>query len=140
MEIKLKMQTFLPYKSFSRSASCLDYRRLGKQRVEAFQILLIIYGHLNVYRNHPVVKMWKDYRVALKHYYNKILIEWIRRGYKNTMQPFSVDPQTILYPEWLGNKHFHNSHKSNLLRKDPVYYGKFNWEVKNNLPYIWILK
>jgi hypothetical protein len=28
------MQTFLPYKSFEESASVLDWRRLGKQRVD----------------------------------------------------------------------------------------------------------
>jgi len=32
------MQTFLPYADFKESAQCLDYRRLGKQRVEAKQI------------------------------------------------------------------------------------------------------
>ena len=36
------MQTFLPYPSFEETASILDYRRLGKQRVEGFQILNII--------------------------------------------------------------------------------------------------
>ncbi len=29
------MQTFLPYKSFENSVKSLDYRRLGKQIVEA---------------------------------------------------------------------------------------------------------
>ena len=33
------MQTFLPYPNFADSLDCLDYRRLGKQRVEAFQII-----------------------------------------------------------------------------------------------------
>ena len=32
------MNTFLPYSDFIRSAKCLDYKRLGKQRVEAWQI------------------------------------------------------------------------------------------------------
>ena len=32
------MQTFLPYKDFRKSAQVLDYKRLGKQRVEAWQI------------------------------------------------------------------------------------------------------
>lgn len=32
------MQTFLPYPSFEESAKCLDAKRLGKQRVEAWQI------------------------------------------------------------------------------------------------------
>ena len=36
------MQTFLPYPDFVKSALVLDYRRLGKQRVEARQILDII--------------------------------------------------------------------------------------------------
>ena len=30
------MQTFLPYPDFKQSAACLDYSRLGKQRVEGF--------------------------------------------------------------------------------------------------------
>ena len=38
------MQTFLPYKSFKQSLQSLDYRRLGKQRVEAFQILNVLLG------------------------------------------------------------------------------------------------
>lgn len=29
------MQTFLPYPDFKKSAQCLDYRRLGKQRVDS---------------------------------------------------------------------------------------------------------
>ena len=33
------MQTFLPYPSFVESAKALDNKRLGKQRVEAYQIL-----------------------------------------------------------------------------------------------------
>ena len=33
------MQTFMPYPSFSRSASVLDRQRLCKQRVESLQIL-----------------------------------------------------------------------------------------------------
>jgi len=33
------MQTFLPYADFARCAEVLDPRRLGKQRVEALQIM-----------------------------------------------------------------------------------------------------
>ena len=43
----------------------------------------------------------------------------------------------IIYPKFIDNIDFHNSHRSNLLRKDPIYYGKYNWGVPNNLPYIW---
>jgi len=30
------MQPSLPYQDFTRSAECLDYKRLGKQRVAAY--------------------------------------------------------------------------------------------------------
>jgi hypothetical protein len=33
------MQTFMPYSDFEKTARCLDNKRLGKQRVEAWQIL-----------------------------------------------------------------------------------------------------
>jgi hypothetical protein len=36
------MQTFLPYEDFTLSAQVLDYRRLGKQRVEALQIYNVL--------------------------------------------------------------------------------------------------
>ncbi|BBN02047.1 hypothetical protein MPTK1_2g12340 [Marchantia polymorpha subsp. ruderalis] len=36
------LNTFLPYPSLERSIQCLDKRRLGKQRVEAMQILNVI--------------------------------------------------------------------------------------------------
>lgn len=39
------MQTFLPYPDFSKSASVLDKRRLGKQRVENLQIMQVLLGH-----------------------------------------------------------------------------------------------
>lgn len=38
------MQTFLPYPDFIKSASVLDKRRLGKQRVETLQIMQAIFG------------------------------------------------------------------------------------------------
>ena len=38
------MQTFLPYESFRESAKVLDWRRLGKQRVEGMQIINAIEG------------------------------------------------------------------------------------------------
>ncbi len=48
--------------------------------------------------------------------------------------------ENMVYPIWFGSKDFHNSHKSNLLRKDPEFYGKYNWNVLNNLPYLWPVK
>ena len=51
------MQTFLPYADFVKTAKCLDYRRLGKQRIEAFQILNILEGKTTKagWKHHPAV-------------------------------------------------------------------------------------
>lgn len=132
------MQTFLPYPNMKKSLKVLDSRRLGKQRVEAYQILNILLKRTDKkgWRNHPAVKMWKGYENALKLYLNKAIKLWISKGYKNNMKLEIINGKIIL-PSWFGNKKFHASHRSNLLRKDKEFYSKFNWKEKNNLPYIW---
>ena len=136
------MQTFLPYKDFERTARVLDYKRLGKQRVEARQIINILEGRSssNAWKNHPAVKMWYGYVEALKYYFNVISQEWVDRVYKHTMGFYEIHLPTILYPVWLGNEEFHKSHRSNLLRKDSEYYGKYFKDVKPDLPYFWPYK
>jgi hypothetical protein len=61
------MQTFLPYASFSESAKALDYKRLGKQRVECRQILRAL-EHGGGWANHPATRLWRGYETALKAY------------------------------------------------------------------------
>jgi len=135
------MQTFLPYPNLKKSLKTLDSRRLGKQRVEAFQILNILLNRTNKkgWRNHPAVKMWKGYENALKLYLNKAIKLWIAKGFRNTMKLEKIEGKIIL-PKWFGNKEFHNSHKSNLLRKNPEHYFEFSKEVSNDLDYIWPCK
>lgn len=136
------MQTFLPYSDFVKSAECLDMRRLGKQRVETWQI----YNALtqgNRWKNHPAVKMWRGYEKALLEYGIAICEEWVKRGYKDSLLPkFKGEHKRFgyVFPIWLGKEIFHASHRSNLLRKDPIWYGKFGWLEPNNLPYIWPVK
>lgn len=136
------MQTFLPYRDFQKSVSCLDYRRLGKQRVEARQILDTCYSlKMNptisrAWVNHPAVLMWKNYEDALRLYYNCAIKEWVARGYKNNMT-LLPEAKQIIFPSWLGNEDFHASHRSNLLRKDSGYYCKFGWKESDNMPYFW---
>ena len=112
------MQTFLPYPGFQESARVLDYKRLGKQRVEGMMILNIISGKApdSTWKNHPAVKMWAGYENALKAYTNATIREWIDRGYKNTMLTYSVD--RIEYPWWFGDENFHRSHRSRLIQKN----------------------
>jgi len=73
------MQTFLPYADFKISARTLDYKRLGKQRVEAWQIYQIVSENRSEGGciNHPAVKMWRRYPNALAMYYNTMILEWL---------------------------------------------------------------
>ena len=79
------MQTFLPYPSFTKSAACLDSRRLGKQRVEAKQIYLALTKPGYGWQNHPAVKMWRGYEPALLSYGIIVCYEWVNRGFKDTL-------------------------------------------------------
>ena len=130
------MQTFLPYPDFKTSAQCLDWRRLGKQRIEAMQILRALENHNYGWQNHPAVNMWRGFEAMLAVYHNTIIEEWKTRGYRNSMKLIVPDIAPIS-PCWLGNSDFHASHRSNLLRKDPNHYGQFDWSENDNLPYIW---
>jgi len=132
------MQTFLPYPSFQKSAACLDNKRLGKQRVEAKQILNILAGKSRGWRLHPAVLMWSGYDKALRQYLRAVVLEWKRRGFRNSIR---VPAETTLLPHetppWIGSRRFHSSHRSNLLRKDFSHYGRLGWKVDPNLPRFW---
>ena len=130
------MQTFLPYESFEDTAKVLDYRRLGKQRVEGMQIINTIQTPKSKgWANHPIVKMWTPYVPALKHYTNIIITEWISRGYNNNMEFYDID--NLIMPDWIGNEKFHASHRANLLRKDSEWYGQYQWDENPESPYVW---
>jgi len=134
------MQTFLPYPSFSQTAKCLDYRRLGKQRIEAKQILQTLLGESDGWKNHPAVKMWRGYSSALARYGFDICVEWVARGYKDNQRNWFFEKMFypgVENPPWLGDPVFHASHRSNLLRKAPEWYGQFGWTEPNDLSYIW---
>jgi hypothetical protein len=138
------MQTFLPYSDIKESLKVLDTKRLGKQRVEAYQIISAITGRpkkdgtpYRGWTNHPCSVMWKNYVPMLKMYYNLCIDEWVSRGYKNTMIKEEIS-ESITYPNWFGDDKFHNSHKSNLLKKDPAFYSKYGWNVDPTLPYVWM--
>ena len=139
------MQTFLPYKSFENTAKSLDRQRLGKQRVEAWQILQAITNKDYGWQNHPAVKMWRGYPLALSEYGVNICTEWIKRGYKDTMlQRFQCfisknkefGKQTE-YPSWLGNNDFHSKHRGTLLYKNYEWYSQFDWEETPEYKYFW---
>ena len=129
------MQTFLPYPDFRRCAAALDMRRLGKQRVEAYQLLRVLRGHTRGWTNHPAARMWRGHEAALGAYMNACIDEWVRRGYRNTMSKARVSRYRL--PPWFGDDAFHASHRANLLRKDPAYYARYGWREDPAAPYVW---
>jgi hypothetical protein len=140
------MQTFLPYPSFEESARVLDQARLGKQRVEALQVLRAITVPDYGWRHHPAAKMWRGYVPALAKYALAMTDEWIARGHADSVraQVLAFAPEVDLLtqdelelPPWIGDDAVHLSHRLNLVRKDPVFYGPKFPGVTGDLPYVW---
>lgn len=148
------MQTFLPYPGFRETALVLDRRRLGKQRVEALQVLrgLVVPGY--GWRRHPAVRMWAGYEEALVRYGLEICRVWRELGHQDscaatlvadlaaTRPHEPVRDQSVLgaegeLPPWLGDDSFHRSHRSALVRKDPATYTRHFPDVPDDLPYVW---
>jgi hypothetical protein len=134
------MQTFLPYADFRASCLVLDDRRLGKQRVETFQILRALTWPTYAWKNHPAVTMWRGFVPALVAYGLENCREWTRRGYADTVAEqllaWGAHP-TYELPPWFGLDAMHRAHQSSLLRKDPAHYGPLFPGVPDDLPYHW---
>lgn len=131
------MMTFVTSSSLIECAKSLDYKRLGKQRVEAYQILRTLKGHSHGWKNHPAVKMWEGHTDALALYMNAMIEEWVSRGYKNTMKIEDV-PTDSPFPWWFTWKPLQESHRASLKRKAPSEYTHFEVDtVFMNHGYIW---
>jgi len=136
------MQTFVPHTSLELSAQVLDYRRLGKQRVETLQILNAMGAPAagrKGWTSHPATKMWSANRGALITYGVAICDEWIARGYRDTCRDkiLAHGKPSDDMPWWWGDERVHSSHRANLLRKDFEYYSKFGWTEDPEMAYFW---
>jgi hypothetical protein len=148
------VQTFLPYSDFLASAGVLDQRRLGKQRVEAIQVLRGLVSPGYGWRHHPAVKMWAGYEEALVRYGLDVCAVWCATGRADTCagtltvelaqacgvhrvrgQPELAESDDL--PPWLGRDDLHLSHRSSLLRKDPAFYRPLFGALPTDLPYVW---
>ncbi len=152
------MQTFVPYADLEAIPKTLDQKRLGKQRVEAWQILNTLEclqnGNLHIkdkngvlrkrgWVSHPAVLMWKGHEWFLCLYAEAVCKEWISRGYKDTMLPrfeawrlinINTDKSP---PTWWGKDAIHRSHRSKLLEKDYSHYKHHFTDVEAGLEYVW---
>jgi hypothetical protein len=128
------VNTFLPLADLKASAEVLDYRRLGKQRVEARQLINTLV-HGGGWANHPATHMWSQNLSGLMRYHDICIDEWVRRGYRNTMQKFGVTVYSL--PKWFGDEEFHSSHRAALLHKNHDFYRRYDWREKPELNYAW---
>jgi len=139
------MNTMLPFVSFEKTASCLDFRRLGLQRSEAYQILNVITGRDTDPRKlkDPAVLMWMGYPRALLEYGFTVAFEWRSRGYQDFMaERFNSEftlmiCEKVVRPHWLGDQKLHASHRAALLAKDPAHYSQFRWKEVPGIDYYW---
>ena len=142
---------FIIVPDLQRTAELLDRSRLGKQRLEALQIIncLTEYDSTGTitrgWKNHPATKSWIGFTNHLKVYFNVITREWIKRGYLNTMPLYEIDetPYHIVqcgfngtsiifdpnqfnsysFPFWVSFYPFYMSNQASLCRKDPKHYS-----------------
>ncbi len=144
------VNTFVPWADVQACAKALDYKRLGKQRVEAWQLWRILMGKgklmpdgtegppIKGWVNHPAALMWKGHTCFLAKYMNAMIDEWVARGYRNTMKKIAhcSNPRP---PPWWGWEPMHLSHQAALNRKNPEYY---HFEVGRwgDWGYIWPTK
>lgn len=151
------MQVFLPFPSFQQSVACLDKKRLGNQIWRECKTLIS-----GGWPNHPVAKMWADYKPALVCYmYNGVQQlhdrNWIEDNryvslreevllliinkYNYAFDLTSATLKPEYNPPFIGNEEFHRSHRLNLLWKDSEWYRNyFTDPVPTCKPdYIWPL-
>lgn len=157
------MQTFLFHRSFWHTARELDKMRLGKQRVECYQILKALTDSSYGWQSHPAVNMWRGYEPALIEYGLIICDEWTKRGYNDTLRDKILafgnsltQPYSMSNPHWLTEE-FCSNHRSIMLGKVKEaieqekrgalelrdWYAQFGWneqpaqKVKDKWPYLW---
>ena len=137
------MQTFMTDVDYATVSYQLDNKRLGKQRVETYQILRSLTGVSSGWQNHPATQMWKGYEYSLAEYGLQMCEEWLSRGFKDSLyQRFADALDSLPYSErpwWVSDDSLHKTHQSNLLRKDFTHYSRY-FHIQNDLPYVWPLR
>ena len=132
----------MPDSDYEGSAKSLDNKRLGKQRVEAYQILNALTGKSNGWVHHPATRMWRGYEWQLANYGYVICQEWIARGFDDSLsdhfKQYMADNSRCIKPWWVNNRALQLTHQSNLLRKDWDFYSQ-QFRVPDDLPYLWPL-
>lgn len=136
------MQTFLPYPDPAETARCLRTDDLLEQINDVLTILGVLHETESTgWALHPVVKMWAGYDVHLGNY-GLVLIEEAthrtglsasvigdiaQKGDKIAwhLECATSGEYTLVSPRWMTSPDLHEAHRSELLRRDPMYYRSF---------------
>lgn len=145
------MQTFVtePSLDFSTTAKMLDNKRLNKQALEAWQIMMTNlkldpdgnYREPRGWVNHPAVRMWRGHEIYLFYYIGAMAQEWVDRGYTTTIADKALNTlthaldkdliSTKLAPSWMRDTNLYSeivsTHRTSLLFKNYDWYSQFNW-------------
>lgn len=146
------MQTFITSKYSAQIAQDLDNKRLHKQALEAWQILMVLCEldpdgndrQPKGWVNHPAVKMWRGSEYYLYYYACNMVDEWVKRGYKSTLKDklfktiLAADKKGIVKlgdginePSWWNDeetmKKVISSHRRALLVKNYEWYHNLEW-------------
>ena len=138
-------------RAFNKIAKELDNKRLHKQALEAWQILMVLtkldpqgnHREPKGWVNHPAVVMWRGHERVLAIYIEAMCKEWIDRGFKTTIRTKSLDTLFVAQdkfrvgkeiPLWLNTglsdgltQEVISSHRKALLNKNYEHYSQFNW-------------
>lgn len=162
------MQTFYPVDTtnFLDVAKMLDNRRLNKQALEGWQIIMTLleldpegnHRPAKGWKNHPAVNMWRGHEYALNTYVQLMVAEWHKRGYKSTIGSKAdktiktalklklIDMNQRYLPDFIHDPELRlavaSSHRLALLSKDYEWYSQFNWledtgERPETYEYVW---
>lgn len=161
------MQTFLPLatNNFDEVARVLDNKRLNKQALEGWQIMMTLLeldpnGERRIPKgwvNHPAVKMWRDHESTLFSYVMAMVKEWQARGYQSTIGDkagatlsrawqLGMVGQLGSIPNWMQDQEKYeeiaSSHRRALLVKDYEWYSQFGWPedtgtAPESYEYVW---
>lgn len=141
------MQIFCPYPSPLECAKALwnDRLRYNKQIIECKQILDAIEGVGKGWFNHPVVKMYKNYKVWLTCYmlcltyyrlYQKSVNEMDKKSLYTSAEIFNNRADQIRPP--FLTEEFCDQHKRRLYTKSPELYSQFAKYGKSDINYYYV--
>ena len=140
------MQILLPYPDYEQTANALTPSILRHQVMDIITTLSVIHEtarNLPMYEGHPSVMAWEGYAPQLAHF-GLVCVEALQvrslqaAKYRESLD-WHLDTATsgeysMDKPAWFGSPKLHRSHKSVLIRIDPLKYRRIWPSVPANLP------